>query len=83
MTTESSADSTILPLRGRPRDPQLTGRLLTGALDLVAELGLDRFTADALALATGAGKAGIYRRWPNTELLLAEALRGCRPVPAV
>ncbi|MEI4279830.1 TetR-like C-terminal domain-containing protein [Klenkia terrae] len=68
---------------GRPRDAGLTDRLLTGALDLVAEVGLDRFNADALVTATGAGKAAVYRRWPNTEVLLAEALRRCHPVPAV
>ncbi|CAB4934213.1 unannotated protein [freshwater metagenome] len=68
---------------GRPRDADLTDRLLTGALDLVAEVGLDRFNADALVTATGAGKAAVYRRWPNTEVLLAEALGRCHPVPEV
>lgn len=61
----------------------MTDRLLVGALDVVAEQGLDRFNVDALATATRAGKAAIYRRWPNIELLLADALRRCRPVPAV
>lgn len=83
MIREIHPDRTFLPPRGRPRDPELTGRLLTGALDLVADKGLDRFNTDTLALATGAGKAGIYRRWPTSDLLLADALRSCRPVPAV
>lgn len=65
---------------GRPRDAELTGRLLAGALHLVADHGLDRFNADVLAAATGAGKAAIYRRWPNTDQLLAEAVSGSRVV---
>ena len=66
---------------GRPRDPGLTDRLLTAVLDLVADRGLDRFSVDALVAATGAGKAAVYRRWPHTEALLAEAVRRCHPVP--
>lgn len=67
---------------GRPRDTELTDRLLAGALDIVADRGVDRLNADALATATGAGKAAIYRRWPTTGALLAEVVRRCRPVPA-
>ncbi|WP_165617611.1 TetR/AcrR family transcriptional regulator [Klenkia soli] len=72
----------MTPLRGRPRDAALTSRLLSGALALVAEQGLDRFNADALVAATGAGKAAVYRRWPNTDALLGEAVGRCRPIPA-
>ncbi len=62
------------PRRGRPRDEQLTGRLLHGALDLVAEEGLDRLTADALVARTGAGRSGLYRRWSDMSSLVADAL---------
>lgn len=81
MEFEVDEDRTATPLRGRPRDSALTHRLLRGALDLVADQGLDRFNADALVAATGAGKAAVYRRWANTEALLAEAIRRCHPVP--
>lgn len=66
---------------GRPRDDELTKRLLAGALTLVANGGLGQLTADALATEIGAGKAGIYRRWSNTDDLLAEALGTCHLVP--
>lgn len=62
------------PARGRPRDAQLSERLLAGAVELVAEQGWDRLTADALAARTRAGKAAIYRRWPSVADLVAEAL---------
>lgn len=67
--------------RGRPLDEGLTGRLLSGALTLVAERGTDRFTADALSIATGAGKAAIYRRWSDAQALLVDAVGTCRTVP--
>ena len=75
-------DGSVTPLRGRPRDAALTHRLLSGALALGADQGLDRFNADALVAATGAGKAAVYRRWSTTEVLLGKAVGSCRPVPA-
>lgn len=65
------------PVRaGRPRDEELTRRLLAGALELVAAHGVRRLNAESLAEATGAGKAAIYRRWPSMSLLLVDALDG-------
>ncbi len=66
-----------VPLRtGRPRDEELTRRLLAGALALVAARGIRRLNAESLAEATGAGKAAIYRRWPSMSLLLVDAVDG-------
>ncbi|SDF71700.1 TetR/AcrR family transcriptional regulator [Klenkia brasiliensis] len=66
---------------GRPRDADLTRRLLDGAVALVAERGYGKLNAEALAARTGAGKAAIYRRWPTMSALLADALDGVRLVP--
>jgi AcrR family transcriptional regulator len=70
------ADPTVAPRRGRgrPRDEELTGRLLHGALDLVAEQGLSRLNADALVARTGSGRSGLYRRWSDMSSLVADAL---------
>ncbi|MCO7222548.1 TetR/AcrR family transcriptional regulator [Klenkia sp. PcliD-1-E] len=70
---------------GRPRDLDLTRRLLDGAVDLVAERGYGELNAEVLALRTGAGKSAIYRRWPDMSALLADALGRVRlvePPPA-
>lgn len=67
--------------RGRPQDEELTGRLLQGTLDLLADHGLSRLNADALAARTGAGKAGIYRRWADIIDVAVAAVDSCDLVP--
>lgn len=59
---------------GRPLDPAVTQRLISAALDVLAEEGFTRLTADALAVRAGAGKAAVYRRWPSIPALLEQAL---------
>jgi AcrR family transcriptional regulator len=44
------------------------------AVDIVAQDGWERLNADALAARAGAGKAGIYRRWPSMAALMVDAL---------
>jgi AcrR family transcriptional regulator len=63
--------------RGRPRDQARDLDLMAAALDLVAEVGYDRVSMEAVATACSASKATIYRRWPSKAALVAAAL-GCR-----
>jgi AcrR family transcriptional regulator len=63
--------------RGRPRDVTRDQELMTAALDLVAEVGYDRVSMEAVATACSASKATIYRRWPSKAALVAAAL-SCR-----
>lgn len=56
--------------RGSPR----TQAIFSAALDLVAELGYDRTTVDAIAARAHASKATIYRRWPDKAALVKAAL---------
>ncbi len=63
--------------RGRPRDQARDLELMTAALDLVAEVGYDRVSMEAVATACSASKATIYRRWPSKAALVAAAL-SCR-----
>ena len=53
------------PVRGRPRDPRRREAILRAAIVLVAEVGYDRVTVDALAARAGVSKPTIYRRWPG------------------
>ncbi|WP_324802820.1 TetR/AcrR family transcriptional regulator [Stackebrandtia sp.] len=61
--------------KGRPRDPA-TGEAITEAtLDLIAEIGsIDALSIEAIAARAGVGKATIYRRWPNKEALVIDAV---------
>jgi len=64
------------PQRGRPRDPQTRQAILDAALKLVAEVGYDRTTVDAIATQAGVSKPTLYRRWPHGKPeLVADAIR--------
>jgi AcrR family transcriptional regulator len=64
------------PQRGRPRDPQRRQAILDAALALVAEVGYDRTTVDAIATKAGVSKPTLYRRWPHGKPeLIADAIR--------
>ena len=69
------ADDEIQRGRGRPRDEVARSRILEAALELMDELGFGNTTTDAIAERAGTSKATIYRRWPNKNELLLEALR--------
>ncbi|HET9172631.1 MAG TPA: TetR/AcrR family transcriptional regulator [Actinospica sp.] len=45
------------------------------ACDLLAKVGYDRMTMDAIANQAKASKATIYRMWPDKPQLVAEALK--------
>lgn len=58
---------------GRPLDATRDDAILQATLELVAEIGYDRLTIDAVAARARAGKATVYRRWPSKAELVAEA----------
>ena len=72
------------PTRGRPRSTDSEQAILQAALDLLAEgTDLDTISINAIAARAGAGKNTVYRRWPNKDALLVDALASLnRPVPA-
>lgn len=62
------------PKSGRPRDADRERQLLVATLDLLAEVGYDRLTIEAVASHCGAGKTTLYRRWPGKTELVADAV---------
>src|SRR5919201_4334058 len=67
---------TLPPTRGRPRDPRRRRAILDAAMALIAEVGYDRMTIDAIAARSGASKPTLYRRWPHGKPeLVADAIR--------
>jgi AcrR family transcriptional regulator len=63
-------------LRGRPRDPRRREAILRAAVELVAEVGYDRMTVEAIATRAGVSKPTIYRRWPaGKKAIVLDALR--------
>ena len=59
----------------RPRvEGEREQEILDAALDVLAEVGYDRLTMDAVASAARASKATLYRRWDTKASLVLEAL---------
>ena len=60
---------------GRKQDPARSDAILAATRELLLERGYDRFTIKDVADRSVAGVGAIYRRWPNKESLVAEAIR--------
>jgi len=63
------------PRLGRKQDPSRSEAILAATRELLLERGYDRFTVQDVADRSVAGVGAIYRRWPNKESLVAEAIR--------
>ncbi|MEJ7833233.1 MAG: TetR/AcrR family transcriptional regulator [Nocardioides sp.] len=78
--TTSSAESPMT----RPRvEGDREQEILAAAIDVLAELGYDRLTMDAVAARSHASKATLYRRWTSKASLVIEALLSQKADPTV
>ncbi|MFB9694343.1 TetR/AcrR family transcriptional regulator [Amorphoplanes digitatis] len=88
MTTVSVDDAADQERKapGRPRDARADAAIIEAVLDLLAAgQSADALSIEAVAARAGVGKATIYRRWPNKEALLIDAvatMKGPLPMPA-
>jgi AcrR family transcriptional regulator len=71
---------------GRPRNARADEAILDAVLELLgAGQSAAAISIEAVAAKAGVGKATIYRRWPNKEALLVDAvaaMKGPLPEPA-
>ncbi len=70
---------------GRPRSARADEAIIESVLEMVAEgHTVDTLSMDAVAARAGVGKATIYRRWPNKEALIVDAVASMKgPVPVI
>jgi AcrR family transcriptional regulator len=68
---------------GRYLDSSRDVVLREAALALLAEVGYDRLTMDAVAARARAAKTTIYRRWPGKAELVVDALDSLKGVPEI
>ncbi|MEU8243031.1 TetR/AcrR family transcriptional regulator [Actinoplanes missouriensis] len=68
---------------GRPRNAQADEAILDAVLALISDgQSAAAVSIEAVAARAGVGKATIYRRWPNKEALIADAVRAMKgPLP--
>jgi AcrR family transcriptional regulator len=59
---------------GRPRDPGIDAAVLDATLAVLDQSGYGRFTLEEVARRAGTTKPAIYRRWPNRQRLVLDAL---------
>ncbi|MFI5934597.1 TetR/AcrR family transcriptional regulator [Actinoplanes sp. NPDC051494] len=86
--TTASADTGAGQCRkapGRPRDARADDAIIEAVIALLGSgQSADAVSIEAVAAKAGVGKATIYRRWPNKEALLVDAvsrMKGPIPVP--
>jgi AcrR family transcriptional regulator len=58
-------------------------QILDAALEVLAEVGYDRLTMDAVAQRAKASKATLYRRWNSKAKLVVESLARMKSTPDV
>lgn len=63
---------------GRPRSAQSHQAMLQATLELLAEVGFDAMSIDAIAARAGVGKTTIYRRYSGKAELVADAIESIR-----
>jgi AcrR family transcriptional regulator len=63
---------------GRPRSVESHQVILQATLALLAEIGFDAMSIEAIAARAGVGKTTIYRRYASKEELVADAIENVR-----
>jgi AcrR family transcriptional regulator len=70
---------------GRPRSARVDEAIVQAVFELLSSgQSADAISIEAVAAKAGVGKATIYRRWPNKEALLIDAVLAMKgPLPEV
>src|ERR1700760_3426840 len=74
---EAAAAAVVRPRVEGDREQEI----LDAALEVLAEVGYDRLTMDAVAQRAKASKATLYRRWNSKATLVVESLARAKTTP--
>lgn len=67
---------------GRPRSARVDEAIIEAVIDLLSEgTTAEAISIEAVAGRAGVGKATIYRRWPNKDALLVDAVASLKGPP--
>ena len=83
MTTDAALPDQDRKGPGRPRSARADEAILAAVLDPLADgTTAEALSIEAVAARAGVGKATIYRRWPNKDALLVDAVASLKgPIP--
>lgn len=70
----AAADTGTAARKGRPRDERIDDQITAAALDVLAEVGFERFSVEQVAQRAGVAKTTLYRRFPCRNDLVVGAL---------
>jgi AcrR family transcriptional regulator len=80
---DTAASAARRPAGGRPRSEQAEEAILEAVVDQFADgVTFSAMSMETIASAAGVGKATIYRRWPNKQALVLDALARKMCLPA-
>jgi AcrR family transcriptional regulator len=82
MTPEAAAAAAAAAVRPRVEGDR-EQEILDAALEVLADVGYDRMTMDAVAHRAKASKATLYRRWNSKAKLVVESLARMKTTPEV
>jgi len=66
---------------GRPRSEVADQAILSAALELFIEQGIDGASIEQIAKNAGVARTTVYRRWSSKEALIAQAIAAARGTP--
>jgi AcrR family transcriptional regulator len=70
------------PAASRRRGQVLEQAIFEAVFEQLGKVGYARLTIEGVAAASRTGKATLYRRWPDKNALIVDALRASLPSPA-
>jgi AcrR family transcriptional regulator/transposase len=81
-TEDGAEDETGAEGAARRRGERLRSAIFEAVFAQLDAVGYSRLTMDGVAAEARTGKTALYRRWPNKETLVADALQDALPSPA-
>ncbi|MFB8174237.1 TetR/AcrR family transcriptional regulator [Kitasatospora purpeofusca] len=82
MTAESPGPGAASRPATRRRGPELEQAIFDAVFQQLTTVGYGRLTMDSVAATAGTGKGSLYRRWPDKNALIVDALRASLPSPS-
>jgi AcrR family transcriptional regulator len=80
---DSAPRSTARPAQRRRIEGERENEILDATITMLASVGYDRLTLDAVAIEAKASKATLYRRWETKAELVVDAIARAKGAPHV